>query len=38
MINGPDQRAEFEADVAEALAALDPALRKVMADFFELVG
>src|SRR4051812_12900812 len=41
MINDPDQRAEFEADVAavaEALPALDPALRKVMADFFELVG
>jgi len=41
MINDPDQRAEFEADVAavaEALPALDPALRKVMAGFFELVG
>ena len=41
MINDPDQRAEFEADVAavaEALPALDPALRKVMASFFELVG
>jgi hypothetical protein len=41
MINDPDQRAEFEADVAavaEALPALDPALRKVMARFFELVG
>ena len=41
MINDPDQRAEFEADVAavaSALPALDPALRKVMASFFELVG
>jgi hypothetical protein len=41
MINDPDQRAEFEADVAAvaaALPALDPALRKVMAGFFELVG
>ncbi|BDX32836.1 hypothetical protein TUM20985_33830 [Mycobacterium antarcticum] len=41
MINDPDQRAEFEADVAavaEALPALDPALRRVMAGFFELVG
>jgi hypothetical protein len=41
MINDPDQRAEFEADVAavaEALPALDPELRKVMAHFFELVG
>jgi len=41
MINDPDQRAQFEADVAavaEALPALDPALRKVMAGFFELVG
>ncbi len=41
MINDPDQRAEFEADVAavaEALPAIDPALRKVMAGFFELVG
>jgi len=41
MINDPDHRAEFEADVAavaEALPALDPALRKVMAGFFELVG
>ncbi len=41
MINDPDQRAEFEADVAavaEALPALDPALRKVMAGFFDLVG
>ncbi len=41
MINNPDQRAEFEADVAavaEALPILDPALRKVMAGFFELVG
>ncbi|RAU96062.1 DUF3375 domain-containing protein [Mycobacterium colombiense] len=41
MINDPDQRAEFEADVAavaQALPALDPALRKVMAGFFELVG
>jgi hypothetical protein len=39
MINDPDQRAEFEADVAavaDALPALDPALRKVMAGFFEL--
>ena len=41
MINDPDQRAEFEADVAavaEALPLLDPALRAVMAGFFELVG
>ncbi|GLE53180.1 hypothetical protein ATCCBAA256_27420 [Mycobacterium montefiorense] len=41
MINDPDQRAAFEADVAAvagALPALDPALRKVMAGFFELVG
>lgn len=41
MINDPDQRAEFEADVAavaEALPLLDPALRRVMAGFFELVG
>ena len=41
MINDPDQRAEFEGDVAavaDALPALDPALRKVMAGFFELVG
>ncbi len=41
MINDPDQRAEFEADVlavADALPALDPALRTVMAGFFELVG
>jgi hypothetical protein len=41
MINDPDHRAEFEADVAavaEALPALDPELRKVMANFFELVG
>jgi hypothetical protein len=41
MINDPDQRAGFEADVAavaSALPALDPALRKVMAGFFELVG
>ena len=41
MINDPDQRAEFEADVAavaDALPALDPALRRVMAGFFELVG
>ena len=41
MINDPDQRAEFEADVAavaDALPTLDPALRKVMAGFFELVG
>src|SRR3954463_825939 len=40
MINDPDQRAEFEADVAavaDALPALDPALRKVMAGLFELV-
>ncbi|WP_445165874.1 DUF3375 domain-containing protein [Mycolicibacterium sp. Dal123E01] len=41
MINDPDQRAEFEADVAavaKGLPAFDPALRKVMAGFFELVG
>ncbi|MGK2882410.1 MAG: DUF3375 domain-containing protein [Mycobacterium sp.] len=41
MINDPEQRAEFEADVAavaQALPALDPALRRVMAGFFELVG
>lgn len=41
MINDPDQRAEFEADVAAvagALPHLDPALRRVMAGFFELVG
>lgn len=41
MINDPDQRADFEADVAAvagALPALDPALRRVMAGFFELVG
>ncbi len=41
MINDPDQRAEFEADVAAvagALPDLDPALRAVMAGFFELVG
>jgi len=41
MINDPDQRAEFEADVAavaDALPALDPALGKVMAGFFDLVG
>ena len=41
MINDPDQRAEFEADiatVASTLPELDPALRKVMAGFFELVG
>ena len=41
MINDPDQRAEFEADVAAvagALPHLDPALRTVMAGFFELVG
>lgn len=41
MVNDPDQRAEFEADVAavaEALPALDPQLRKVMTGFFELVG
>jgi hypothetical protein len=34
MINDPDQRAEFEADVA----AVAEARRKVMAGFFELVG
>lgn len=41
MVNDPDQRAEFEADVAavaDALPSLDPALRKVMTEFFELVG
>lgn len=41
MINDPDQRAEFENDiatVASALPELDPALRKVMAGFFELIG
>lgn len=41
MINDPDQRAEFEADIATVAATLpelDPALRKVMAGFFELVG
>ncbi len=41
MINDPDQRAEFETDiatVASALPELDPALRKVMAGFFELIG
>lgn len=41
MVNDPDQRAQFEADVAavaEALPALDPQLRKVMSGFFELVG
>ncbi|QLL09729.1 DUF3375 domain-containing protein [Mycobacterium vicinigordonae] len=41
MVNDPDQRAEFEADVAavaDALPALDPDLRKIMAGFFELVG
>jgi uncharacterized protein DUF3375 len=41
MINDPDQRAEFEADVAAvagALPGLDPELRTVMAGFFELVG
>jgi hypothetical protein len=41
MINDPDQRAEFEADVAAvagALPGLDPELRKVMAGFFEMVG
>lgn len=41
MVNDPDQRAEFEADVAavaSALPELDPALRKVMTNFFELVG
>lgn len=37
MINDPDQRAEFEADVA-AVADPLPALRKVMTGFFELVG
>jgi len=37
----PTNAPSFEADVAavaEALPALDPALRKVMAGFFELVG
>ena len=41
MINDPDQRGEFETDiatVASALPELDPALRKVMAGFFELIG
>jgi hypothetical protein len=41
MINDPDQRREFESDiavVASALPDLDPALRKVMAGFFELIG
>lgn len=41
MINDPVQRAEFEADIATVAATLpelDPALRKVMAGFFELVG
>jgi Protein of unknown function (DUF3375) len=41
MINDPQQRAEFETDiaaVASALPELDPALRKVMAGFFELIG
>ncbi|QIV81393.1 DUF3375 domain-containing protein [Mycolicibacterium frederiksbergense] len=41
MINDPDQRAELEADIATVAATLpelDPALRKVMAGFFELVG
>ena len=41
MINDPDQRYEFESDiasVASALPELDPALRKVMAGFFELIG
>ncbi|OBC02002.1 hypothetical protein A5784_16485 [Mycobacterium sp. 852013-50091_SCH5140682] len=41
MINDPQQRAEFEADIATVAATLpelDPALRKVMASFFELVG
>ncbi|WP_019972704.1 DUF3375 family protein [Mycobacterium sp. 141] len=41
MINDPQQRAELEADistVAATLPELDPALRKVMAGFFELVG
>ncbi|GLB91912.1 DUF3375 domain-containing protein [Mycobacterium kiyosense] len=41
MVNDPDQRAEFEADVAavaDALPALDPDLRKIMTGFFELVG
>ena len=41
MINDPEQRAEFEADIATVAATLpelDPELRKVMAGFFELVG
>lgn len=41
MINDPQQRAEFEADIATVAATLpelDPELRKVMAGFFELVG
>ncbi|MBI3225781.1 MAG: DUF3375 domain-containing protein [Mycolicibacterium cosmeticum] len=41
MINDPDQRSAFEGDIAAvagALPDLDPALRKVMAGFFELVG
>ncbi|WP_198291086.1 DUF3375 domain-containing protein [Mycobacterium sp. 155] len=41
MINDPQQRTELEADistVAATLPELDPALRKVMAEFFELVG
>lgn len=41
MINDPDQRTAFEGDIAAvagALPELDPALRKVMAGFFELVG
>ncbi|MHA3023859.1 DUF3375 domain-containing protein [Mycobacterium sp. BMJ-28] len=41
MINDPEQRNAFEGDIAAvagALPELDPALRKVMAGFFELVG
>ncbi|MGB5151492.1 MAG: DUF3375 domain-containing protein [Mycobacterium sp.] len=41
MINDPEQRAEFQADIATVAATLpelDPALRRVMAGFFELVG
>ncbi|MEN4475351.1 DUF3375 domain-containing protein [Mycolicibacterium cosmeticum] len=41
MINDPEQRMAFEGDIAAvagALPELDPALRKVMAGFFELVG
>ncbi len=41
MINDPEQRRDFETDiaaVASALPELDPALRKVMAGFFELIG